>query len=281
MNWLFNKLERTIWKDRPVGRSFIQDRWVGTTGIPRGAVAAFLTIVFVLLPLRSGYAQDSRDLWSMAVGIASENSSWVPSESSIRTQIFNDTKLVRQNESSIERRIEDGRLVVRRTGNADGYSQRFQRNSDFDLDDFASSLLGSRSPFNADLQEDLLYLTRVGDQIMDGIPTVVFRFAVRYSEGIEAEGRAYLERSSGAPLKVEFSTITVPSENIEDLSITIHYDWQEDSHWYAIKHDISADVAAHLAIIGEIRRHIESEVRHTGYFQSPKGIIVTVDHTGS
>jgi len=281
MIWLMNKLERTIWKDRPVGRSFIQDRRVATTGIPRGAVAALLIIVFVLLPLRSGYAQDSRDLWSMAVEIASENSSWVPSESSIRTQIFNDTKLVRQNESSIERRIEDGRLVVRRTGDADGYRRRFQRSSDFDLDDFAGSLLGSRSPFNVDLQEDLLYLTRAGDQVLDGISTVVFRFAVRYREGIEAEGRAYLERSSGAPLKVEFSAITVPSKSIGDLAITIHYDWQEDSHWYAIKHDISADVAAHLVIIGEIRRHIESEVRHTGYFQSPNDTIVTVDHTGS
>lgn len=264
-----------------MGRSFIQDRWVGTTGIPRGAVAALLTIVFVLLPLHSAHAQDSRDLWNMAVGIAGENSFWVPSESSIRTQVFDDAKLVRQNESSIERSLEDGRLVVRRTGDDDVNRRRFQRNSDFDLDDFAGSLLGSRSPFNADIQEDLLYSTRAGDQIMDGIPTVVFRFAVRYRDGIEAEGRAYLERSSGAPLKVEFSTITVPSENIEDLAITIHYDWQEDSHWYAIRHDISADVTAHLAIIGEIRRHIESEVHHTGYFRRPKDATLTVDNTGS
>lgn len=270
MIWLRNKQVQSIGKDRPIGRSF-----------PSGATAALLAIVLVFLPLHSGHAQDSRDLWSMAVRIAGENSSWVPSESSIRTNIFDDAKLIRQNESSIERSIEEGRIVVRRTGDADGSRRRFQRDSDFDMEDFAGSLLGSRSPFNADLQEDLLYSTRAGDQVLDGIPTVVFRFAIRYREGIEAEGRAYLERSSGAPLKVEFSTITVHSENIEDLAITIHYDWQEDSHWYAIRHDISADVTAHLAIIGEIRRHIESEVHHTGYFRRPQGTTLTVDHAGS
>ena len=280
MSWLRNKLEQSIRKVRPLGRSFLQDRRVGPRGIPRGAATAFFTIVLVLLPLHSGQAQDSRDLWSMAVRIADENSSWVPSESSIRTNIFDDAKLVGQNESSIERSIEEGRIVVRRTGDADGSRRRFQRNGDFDLEDFAGSLLGSRSPFNADLQEDLLYSTRAGDQVLDGIPTVVFRFAIRYPEGIEAEGRAYLERNSGAPLKVEFSTMTVSSENIEDLAITIHYDWQEDSHWYAIRHDISADVTARLAIIGEIRRHIESEVHHTGYFRRPQGTTLTVDHAG-
>jgi hypothetical protein len=236
-------------------------------------------MVLLLLPLGSSHAQDSPDLWSMAVSIAGENSSWVPSESSIQTEIFDGTELVRRNESRIERTIEDGRLVVHRTGNAGAYRRRFQRNGDFDLDDFAGSLLGSRSPFNADLQEDLLCVIRVGDQAMDGIPTVVFRFSIRYPDGIEAEGRAYLDGSSGAPRKVEFSPITVPSEHIENLAITIHYDWQENSHWYAIKHDISADLAARLAI-GEIRRHIESEVHHSGYFRLPRGTTVSVDNTG-
>ncbi len=260
-------------------RSFSRVRRVGAKGLPRTATAVLLTMVFLLLPLGSGHAQDSADLWSMAVRIAGENSSWVPSESSIQTQIFNDGKLVRRNESRIERTIEDGRLVVRRTGDAGGYRRRFQRNGDFGLDDFAGSLLGSRSPFNADLQEDLLYVTPAGDQVLEGIPTVVFRFGVRYPEGIEAEGRAYLDGSSGAPRKVEFSSITAPSERMENLAITIHYDWREDSHWYAIKHDISADVAVRLEI-GKIRRHIESEVHHTGYFRLPQDATVTIDNTG-
>jgi len=236
--------------------------------------AAAYAILILLAPMNLLLAQSQSDtLWQKAVAIDAANLQWVPGlliENELVTDM-ND-KVEEHNERQIQFYLQqnnslNAKLLVS-TSNEEDITQTAQKT--FGNDTTLQQYLQSDDPeipFRQSLQSNITLSRLPKHQTIDGVECVVYRYQ-QISEGTEWQGKAWLAKDSGIPVKIQFRTdesFTEDNTKISKLGGTILYK-VNPSEWYVQQLTYTMQIKTKLFPLFTFRGKVTTEISLSNYF---------------
>jgi hypothetical protein len=132
-------------------------------------------------------------------------------------------------------------------------------------DDSETHEMQGYSPFGRENQARIS-VEVVGDGgIIDGKPTSLYRFSERTDDDIVISGKAWLEKDTGAPVKVEYAPDPLP-KRVKHMMTTMHYE-----HVYPDSLIVKSMFVEVTGGILFIKKHFHMNMEFDDYWRLPEG----------
>jgi hypothetical protein len=239
----------------------------------------FAALAFFLLPLAVVPADP---LWTRAVEIHRDHADLVPGSMAIRFDQYNGRgELVSTDETVLAIEVgEDGALesrVTNATSNGEDVTEDRRRSGRFgssfggppsavaqddggDGNAFAGLQL---SPFDPAEQENVTVTRLSGTRTADGIPARAFAFEHRTGERSVNRGTAWLDPSTGEPIRLRLTIEPLP-RFVSELVMTQHYARDPGGRWAVERMEITGEGRVLF-----FRRRVQGVFLFSDYFRAP------------
>jgi hypothetical protein len=249
-----------------------------------GLMPVFCLLALTLGPLpRVGAETPSDTLWLKAVALSDKNDDLVPGLMKMRMQEVDsegkpkDSGKYREVWSALSlgadgeveygliKAIENGEDITEEEKAKEEKAKEEERDGEAEGDDSESHEMKGYSPFAPESQPDISLESAGDGGVIGGRSTVLYSFTDQSDDGVVISGDAWLDRATGAPVKIEYTPDPLP-KRVKRMVTTMEFEHiGPDS---LIVKRMSVEVTGGILFI---KKHFHMDMVFDDYWRLPEG----------
>lgn len=223
------------------------------------SIIGLTTIFFTGCLLPSTIAEEqtvSEPLWQRAVIIASQNQDLIPGAMYAHFNEFNSKGKLKKEEESwtrlslgsngdlhmeLAKHLENGVDITAEKKKGFDKKNNKQENKQKSKNEFGVEL-NDLNPFNPGNQENVTVTSLNHQESINGQPCSVFKYTRTISPGNYQIGKAWLDNSTGAPIRIDYTLDPLPAF-VKELTCKVDYKNEPTGAWYPNKVEMDCKVS--------------------------------------